>query len=427
MPCTALSPPAALLVRALPLTRLPHWFVGIIGRRRPLVKRLRALTQEGGACYTTPMFSSVPGIFSRRLWAFAFVFILCLSQSAGLAQGAPPPDGSSILLTFTGDCTLGGQEWLRNRDFSFVSHIKRHGYAYPFAQVREFFQEDDLTVINLENVFYDKTTTPAKKNYLFRAPEEFARILPEGSVELAFVANNHIMDYGQAGLNSTLKALEGQGVAWFGSNYQLADTYIYEKEGVRIGFIGSYQSYWYSRKEKFSQQLEALKQAGCSAIIGIIHDGTEYAPRRGKRQMSMARWLVNNGVNLVIGHHPHVPQGIDILDSATVLYSLGNFSFGGNKDLDISRRPGRRADKALVARVELFFDAAGAYAGQQVRLIPVSPSGTAEHNNYQPVILTGQDALDTLALVQADTDFTLPPYTEGFGALMDYLPAATSP
>ena len=368
------------------------------------------------------MNSSFSGIRRRRLLACALVFILCLPIAAGMEAAAPK--GSSILLTFTGDCTLGGQEWLRARDFSFVSHINKHGYAYPFAKVKDLFEEDDLTVINLENVFYDKTSTPAQKNYLFRAPEDYARILPEGSVEVAFVANNHILDYGTAGMNSTLKALENQGVSWFGSNYHLDGTYIYEKDGVKIGFIGSYQSYWYSRRETFAASLQALKDAGCSAIIGIIHDGTEYALNRGKRQMTMAAWLVKNGVNLVIGHHPHVPQGIDILDGVTVLYSLGNFSFGGNKDLDISRRPGRRADRALLARVELFFDEQGAYAGQQVRLIPVSPSGTAEYNNYQPVILSGTEALETMALVQVDTAFELPAWQEGIGVLMDYLPAA---
>lgn len=364
------------------------------------------------------MFSSVFKRFGRLFLLCSFVFALFLPALV-IAE-----EGNSILLTFTGDCTLGGQEWLKDYDFSFVSYIKQHGFAYPFAKVKSLFEEDDLTIINLENVFYDKVKPAANKNYLFRSPTEFARILPEGSIEVAFVGNNHILDYGTPGLNSTLAALAEQGVAHFGSVNGLDASYVYEKDGIKIGFMGSYRAYWYFNRKKVEQNIQSLREAGCQVIIYIIHDGMEYSPVRVNAQQSMATWLVDRGIDLIIGHHPHVPQGVDILGDATVLYSLGNFSFGGNKSLDISRRPGRRADRALLARVELRFDKQDAYTGHQVRLIPVSPSGVSEYNNYQPVILTGEEALATMALVQADTAFPLPPYQEGIGVLMDFLPVA---
>ena len=99
----------------------------------------------------------------------------------------------------------------------------------------------------------------------------------------------------------------------------------------------------------------------------------------------------------------------------SVVYSLGNFSFGGNREL--------RAQYALLARVELRFDERLVYQGHRINLIPVSPSGTTEMNNYQPVILSGQAALKAMALAQRDTAFQLAPYLEGIGALQPFVPA----
>ena len=354
--------------------------------------------------------------FTACLAFLFFVFILFP------AQGAAEENTKIITLTFTGDCTLCGEEWLKDQDYSFVSHVNRFGYGYPFENVRELFEEDDLTVINLENVFYDRTDNQAKKNFRFRAPTDFAKILSSGSVELAFLGNNHALDYGKPGLDSTILAIKREGVDWFGSNYTYNQTHIFEKDGIKIGFIGSYSAYWFSQMDAFRKAYQALEDAGCQVVIGVVHDGIEYAPYRHNRQMEMANWLVNRGAKLVIGHHPHVPQGVDVLGDATVVYSLGNFSFGGNKDLDIKRRPGKRADRALIARVELQFDEHKGYLGHQVNLIPVSPSGTAEYNNYQPVLLSGEAALETMALVQDDTPFTLALFVEGVGALQDFVP-----
>lgn len=361
--------------------------------------------------------------------SFTKALLRSLATLAALVFLCPLPAASSdnttsILVSFTGDCTLGSEDRLVSRETSFVSHVERFGFAYPFEKVRDLFSRDDLTVINLESVLYDGKGNRADKRYLFRAPVSFAQILNEGSVELAFIANNHIMDYGQPGMLSTIQALKDRGVGVFGSNHAVSLGYIYQKDGIKIGFLGTYQAYWYIGREALAKVLASFEEAGCQVVVGVIHDGTEYATGRNKKQGQMAQWLVSNGVDLVIGHHPHVPQGIDRIGDATVLYSLGNFSFGGNKSLDIARRPGVRADKALIAQVAFRFDVDKNYLGHQVRLIPVSPSSVTEYNNYQPVILTGQAALDTLALVQADTAFPLPAFVEGEGALMDFVPVS---
>ncbi|MDI9520581.1 MAG: CapA family protein [Bacillota bacterium] len=374
------------------------------------------MTQKPGLVKIHPMIT--------RHFRHFFLFLLVAALAFPLFQVSATvvEEGEVITLTFTGDCTLGSADNLWERDYSFVYTVREKGFDYPFLHMRDFFSRDDLTIVNLENVFYDKTNNKSKKNYLFRAPTEFAKILSEGNVELAFLGNNHMLDYGRAGMESTMEALAAEGIHYFGSNDAHALTYIYEKNGIKIGFIGSVHSYFYRKKDVFAASLEELKQAGCQVIIGIVHDGTEYSHTRNKAQQSMANWLVKNGVNLVIGHHPHVVQGLDQKGSSTVVFSLGNFSFGGNHRLDILRRPGKRADKALIARVELSFDTSGQYLGHQVNLIPVSPSGVSEYNNYQPVFLQGEDALKTMQLVQSDTDFELEPFIEGVGAIQAFVP-----
>lgn len=358
--------------------------------------------------------------FSACFITLSLVFILCLPLSAAADEDA------SIILTFTGDCTLGGEDRLKNKEYAFVSFVNKHGFAYPFGKVKTLFEQDDLTIINLENVFYDAEDNRSEKTYTFRSPVSFAEILPAGSVEVAFIGNNHILDYGEPGMRSTVAALENEGIAWFGNTTVTPAHYIYEKDGMKIGFAGAYLSHWLTYTDELRQTMQELQDEGCDVIIGIMHGGVEYSRIRSQKQERMAAWLVKYGADLVIGHHPHLPQGIDRIGHASVVYSLGNFSFGGNNSLNVSRREGIRADSALLARVELRFDENKKYLGHQLNLIPVSPSGTSEYNNYQPVLQTGEDALKTIKLVQRDTQFQLAPYVEGVGALQDFVPYSTN-
>lgn len=354
-----------------------------------------------------------------------FVMRLLCTVLAALLLCAPAfaevIEGTSIVLTFTGDCTLGNQESLMHQPYAFVNVIKEQGFDYPFAKVQDLFQSDDLTVINLENVFYNDNRGKTEKNYNFRSPTEYAQILPRSGVEVAFIANNHIMDYGQRGLKSTLAALEEQKVAWFGSIPGASYTHVFEKDGIKVGFVGTYPAHFNLHREQVEASMASLKDAGCEVLIAVMHAGTEYSWSRDRMQSRMANWFVKNGADLVIGHHPHIPQGVDILGHASVVYSLGNFSFGGNHRMTVSRRGNMRADKALIARVELLFDAQKQYRGHQVNLIPVSPSGEYDFNNYQPVLLTGEAAEATMAMVQKDTAFQLAPYIEGLGALQPFV------
>lgn len=340
-----------------------------------------------------------------------FLVLLLLLTAAALGEG------TEIVISFTGDCTLGSEERTRLQPTSFDTHIVNHGFGYPFEQVQSILAHDDLTVINLENVFYPHDANRVEKTYNFRGPVEFADILLAGSIELSYLGNNHTLDYGLPGFKSTVETLEGLGLDWFALTEASDKTYIFEKNGIKVGFTGAYASYWGQDTSRMRRSIQALKDAGCDFIVGVMHGGAEYSPRQGRGQERMAKSMIDQGVGFVAGHHPHVLQGVEVYGDANIVYSLGNFSFGGNAAL--------RATDTMIAQLTLRFDAEGRYLGQQLNLIPAHVSGTLEYNNFQPVLVQGQTAQAILDTVQKVSTYPLKPCRDGVGAVQDFLPAGS--
>ncbi|NLD51697.1 MAG: CapA family protein [Clostridiales bacterium] len=345
-----------------------------------------------------------------------FLLVL-LALMTGL--GGAVAKGTQIVLTFTGDCTLGSEEHLRDRPYSFDSFIAQHGYGYPFDKVLPILQQDDVTVINFEGVLSDSARGRVKKTYNFRGPPDFVNILKAGSIELSYLGNNHTGDYGQRGYDSTIQIFEQAGHNWFATTEYGGKTWVFEKNGVKVGFAGCYISYWVKNPQAVKQSFEQLQAQGCDFIVGVMHGGAEYSSQHDRYQQRLARFMVDNGAGLVVGHHPHVLHGVEIMDSATVVYSLGNFAFGGNKDL--------RSTQTMLAQFTLSFDREGRYMGQQLNLLPAHPSGTLTHNNYQPILVSGQRADSIIDLVRRISPMEIQDYQEGIGAVQAFVPAAAPP
>ena len=325
----------------------------------------------------------------------------------------------TVTLSFVGDCTIGGEDRLREFDYSFDAYLARNGYAYFFQQVQSVIAHDDLTIANLESVFINWSDAAVEKTYNFRGPTDYVNVLTQGSVEAVNVSNNHIMDYGYDGARHTISTLDAAGLPWFGTHQAMEKTWVWQKGNVKIGFVGMEFSYWYYKhRNLLRSQVEALKADGCQVVIGVMHGGEEYRKRHLRNQKDYAYAMLDYGVDIVIGHHPHVLQGIEVRDGKTICYSLGNFVFGGNAAL--------RAPYTAIFQFTLSFTDDGSYLGHQLNIIPALPSGEREFNNYQPVLATGKDAQAVLAQIQYDTTFTLNPYVEGVGAMQDFVPAPAS-
>lgn len=305
---------------------------------------------------------------------------------------------ASVLLTFGGDCTLGGEASGARR---FARTIQKNGSEYPLANLQPLFAEDDLTMVNLEGVLSDRKLQKVEKTFNFIGKPGYGDILTTGNVECVTIANNHAMDYGGAGKRDTVAALDAAGLAYCDGTYVT----VLDKDGLRIGFTASGLVF---DEDTYLAQVEALEAVGCAAIVHNMHMGVEYADTLSAAQIRTAEYLAKHGAALVVGHHPHVAQGLAVYGGTTVAFSLGNLVFGGNVDPSDY--------DACVLRAELRFQD-GTLASEQVTLWPVSVSGNRGRNDYQPVLLSGEDAQRVLTKMQTTSAFTLSPYIDGAGAI----------
>ena len=307
----------------------------------------------------------------------------------------------TVRITFLGDCTLGGEEKARTLYRGFVRTIERNGCAWPFRNLAALTASDDLTVANLEGVLSDRTDLrKVEKTYNFIGSAAYTEILREGSVECVTLANNHSRDYGPDGYWDTVRALKDAGVAYFNTDSMAVWR---NDEGLMIGFLGASVHMSGSRYQEHQRQAKLLRELGCAAVITVMHAGREYESEPGDYQRQIARRTVASGVNLVIGHHPHIVQGYEILNGTPVVYSLGNCVFGGNTN--------PRDHDALAVRADLSFED-GELSGMKLHFWPIAVSGEANFNDYSPVLLTGDDAERVLRKMEKSTGI----YPDGFTA-----------
>ena len=299
------------------------------------------------------------------------------------------------LLTFAGDCVLGGEEHTRKDPRSFDNLIAEKGFTWPFSGLVDLFSKDDMTIVNLEVVLQDHTKGKQNnKIHIFRGDPSYANMLTLGSVEQVNIANNHYIDFGSSGKKSTQEALQAAGIPYSG----FESLHIFKHNGHLIGFGGIRETVYKQDKTIMEKDITRLKEAGCDVIIYACHFGKEYDRSHNELQTTIARRAIDLGANIVIGHHTHVVQGIEGYNGGVIFYGLGNFVFGGNLDLT--------EFDALVAQTELLFKD-GAYQGVQVMLHPVLTTGTMPANDYRPILATAEDWSRILQKVQDDTPFPL--------------------
>lgn len=321
----------------------------------------------------------------KRFLSLCLMMVL-LSPPAWAAQVAGE---ATIRLSFMGDCVIGGEEKSHRREDSFISMVAEQGLDWPFSGVLHLLESDDLSIINFEGVLKDDTRNKVEKRlHWFRGPTELAQVLPLGSIEVAGLANNHARDYGLPGLKSTRQALNDAGIATFG----YGEIHTVQVQGVLLGFGGIRETTWRQQPDVPGQEISRLKELGCDYIIYTIHAGKEYESRQNDRQRKLARAVIDAGADLVVGAHPHVVQSMERYSGGLILYSLGNFVFGGN--LNLKRFEG------LLAQVELQFEG-GSLMNTRLNLIPVLTTGTRPGNDFRPVPAKGTDKIQILAQVQA--------------------------
>lgn len=287
---------------------------------------------------------------------------------------------NSVTLSLAGDCTLGTDDKF-DYSKSFPSVLKKNGgdFSYFFKNVASIFKNDDITTVNLETTLTN-ATDKLPKLYNFKGSPEYAKILKLGGIEAVNISNNHIFDFKQKGLDDTINSLSSGGVNYFGEK----NVWTTEVKGHKFAFLGysgvqEDDSFDENSIKTMKQDIEKFKSEDYTVIINI-HWGNESQYTPNYLQKRVAHLAIDSGADLIVGHHPHVIEGIELYKGKYICYSLGNFCFGGN-----SNPPDY--DTFIFQMQYIYSNNSLQYTS--ARVIPCSVSSVSNINDYCPTPLNG--------------------------------------
>jgi poly-gamma-glutamate capsule biosynthesis protein CapA/YwtB (metallophosphatase superfamily) len=302
----------------------------------------------------------------------SFPALLLLLLLATAASAAP------VTVTAVGDIMLAG---------SGGKIFRRLGYDYPFAATTEALKQGDIVIGNLEAPIAVSGDEFAAKKFRFKLSPKAAPALKNAGFTHLTLANNHILDFGAEGLRQTLESLEHQGIAFSGAGPDLAaarKVIVTEVKGVRIAFLAYslvYPEEFFAGNGKagtapgytplFTADITEAKKAADYVIVSF-HWGGEGLDTPRPYQKAAGHQAIDAGADIVIGHHPHVLQGVEYYQSGVIFYSLGNFAFGSMSS---------KADRSIIARITLDNGI------KEVEIIPLNVLNS--EIRFQPRILTG--------------------------------------
>ena len=318
---------------------------------------------------------------TRRIAAALLAVIVLLGTSCAYAGSS----SDEMIITMTGDLmceTMYQQDLYDEEDGSYH-------FDQTFKYVQKYFDESDFTVGNLETCVAPGKIMSIDLRYkddkpYMNAPEEYLRALKRAGFDGLILANNHTLDTGISGLRKTIKAVREEGFKQTGLylSKKSKHYFILQKNDIRVAFLG-YATYYNNRDHKltkakqkkylskFSEKrlkadIKAAKKAGANYIVAYMHAGTENTYNVNDRQKKIARIMAKNGVDFIVGSHPHCLQKKGIIKykgrKVPVVYSMGNFT--GKLKRDLTR------ETALV-RITLKKNANGKVSLKNRKFIPV--------------------------------------------------------
>ncbi len=308
---------------------------------------------------------------SQYMLIVLFCALLCLSVG-------PAEENQAVRLVATGDTMLGS--WVGDV-------IKENGYDYPFKFVSSYTNDADIYFTNLEAPF-GTSGQPFEKRFTFRVHPKLVNVLLSGKINLVSLANNHTMDYGVECLRETFQVLDEHQIAYAGAGLDLTEARkaaVVEKNGRKVALL-SYsltfpEEFWATDTsagtcfpyETFAyKDVSKLKRENDFVIVSC-HWGAELRDTPKPYQIELARKFIDSGADLVLGHHPHVVQGIEFYKGKLIAYSLGNYIFGSYSE---------RVKDSMILKVDLDNGPIGS-----VDVLPISVYN--KEVDFQPVPLEG--------------------------------------
>lgn len=256
-----------------------------------------------------------------------FVFSLALAKASFGQEPIP------IRIIFAGDTHF---QW------AVQDQIQKGGTKAPFKAILPFFKTADFRIVNLETAIATKGEPLPGKSHIFNSPRDNLSGLQFLGVDLAVLANNHSMDMGAEGLADTISNLRHFGIPSVGSGMNDAEAvapFFTEIRGVKIailafneieegGIVSGPDSAGVATASKHGVLAIRAAKRQADVVIVSLHWGMEYLALPEAAQRRLAFQLIQAGADMIVGHHPHIPQGMEIAKDSVVLYSIGNFLFG---------------------------------------------------------------------------------------------------
>ncbi len=278
------------------------------------------------------------GKAARIAASFILLFVIisgCASEKTRPVAENTPDSHAGISFCAAGDVML--DRGVKNR-------IDGDGKDFIFEKTAGFIRLKDISFCNLEC----PVSTRGKRKaggYAFRADPVNLSIVKKCGFKVVSLANNHMMDYGEESLTDTFKYLDAEGITYAGAgqNREKARAFVIkEVRGVKVAFVADLNMPTIveevpedpalpqpSQKRSMVELTAEIKKAKLAADIVVVsfHWGVEYTHNPQAYQKRLARACIDAGADMVLGHHPHVMQGIEIYKGKIILYSMGNLVF----------------------------------------------------------------------------------------------------
>lgn len=260
----------------------------------------------------------------------------------------------NIVISLMGDVLL---------DASVGKLIDINGVDYPWEKVLPILKKSNLSFMNLETSVGVGGKPIEGKSYTFQSKPETLNGVVNAGISGVSIANNHILDYGLEGFIETLENLEKMNILYVGGGRNIKDAQravILEKGDMKIGFLAFSRvipdTNWYVTnrragilsgydcyKDKVLKLVEETKK-NVDFLIVSVHWGKELKDYPEKKDMRFAKKLVDGGADCIMGHHPHVLQGVEFYKNKPIIYSLGNFVFNAR---------GKKSNQTMVFHIDI--------------------------------------------------------------------------
>lgn len=316
------------------------------------------------------------------------VVLVTIATTPGFAQG--------IVINAVGDIMLAG---------SGAKTYKKLGYDYPFTATKEELKKGDIAIANLESPIARSGKTFTAKRFHYLSAPQTATALANAGFSVVTLANNHMMDFGASALTETRQYLDRSGISCTGGGDSLAIARrpaVISVRGMKVAFLAysfTFPDAFYATAHRpgtapgcarYIREDIAMARKTTDYVVVSFHWGAENTNAPKPYQVAAAHRAIDAGADLVLGHHPHVLQGIERYKNGVIFYSLGNFAFG---------TASRTARRSVIARIFL------ERGVKRVELVPLNVLNSDVH--YQPKVLSGKEGrvvIDHLARLSGKWD-----------------------